>query len=212
MSDSLQSHWLQHTRLPCPSLSPRVCSSSCPLSQWCYLTISSSVALVSFCLQSFPASGSFPTSFIMLKYTWHKIYCLNHFYGEGNGTPLQYSCLENPMDGGAWQAAVHGVAKSQTQLSDFTFTFHFSLFCIGEGNRNPLQCSCLKNPRDGGAWWAAVSGLAQSQTRLKWLSSNHFSVCGSMVRSISTSILLRNRHHHPPPESFPSCKLKLCTH
>ena len=39
--------------------------------------------------------------------------------------PLQYSCLENPMDGGAWQAAVHGVAKSQTQLSDFTFTFHF---------------------------------------------------------------------------------------
>ena len=42
-----------------------------------------------------------------------------------NGTPLQYSCLENPMDGGAWWAAVHGVAKSQTQLSDFTFTFHF---------------------------------------------------------------------------------------
>ena len=45
--------------------------------------------------------------------------------GEGNGTPLQYSCLENPMDGGAWKAAVHGVAKSWTRLSDFTFTFHF---------------------------------------------------------------------------------------
>ena len=45
--------------------------------------------------------------------------------GEGNGTPLQYSCLENPMDGGAWWAAVHGVAKSGTRLSDFTFTFHF---------------------------------------------------------------------------------------
>ena len=45
--------------------------------------------------------------------------------GEGNGTPLQYSCLEGPMDGGAWWAAVHGVAKSQTQLSDFTFPFHF---------------------------------------------------------------------------------------
>ena len=44
---------------------------------------------------------------------------------EGNGTPLQYSCLENPMDGGAWWAAVHGVAKSRTPLSDFTFTFHF---------------------------------------------------------------------------------------
>ena len=45
--------------------------------------------------------------------------------GEGNGTPLQYSCLGNPMDGGAWWAAVHGVAESWTRLSDFTFTFHF---------------------------------------------------------------------------------------
>ena len=46
-------------------------------------------------------------------------------FGEGNGTPLQYSCLENPMDRGAWHAAVHGVAKSRELLSDFTFTFHF---------------------------------------------------------------------------------------
>ena len=45
--------------------------------------------------------------------------------GEGNGTPLQYSCLENPMDGGAWKAAVHGVVEGQTRLSDFTFIFHF---------------------------------------------------------------------------------------
>ena len=45
--------------------------------------------------------------------------------GEGNGTQLQYSCLENPMDGGAWWATVHGVAKSRARLSDFTFTFHF---------------------------------------------------------------------------------------
>ena len=57
-----------------------------------------------------------------------------HFHGlnsipsmdrVSNGTPLQYSCLENPMDGGAWWAAVHGVVRSRTQLSDFTFTFHF---------------------------------------------------------------------------------------
>ena len=46
-------------------------------------------------------------------------------FREGNGTPLQYSCLENPMDGGAWWAGVHGVPKIQTQLSNFTFTFHF---------------------------------------------------------------------------------------
>ena len=45
--------------------------------------------------------------------------------GEGNGNPLQYSCLENPTGGGAWWAAVHGVAKCPTRLSDFTFTFHF---------------------------------------------------------------------------------------
>ena len=44
---------------------------------------------------------------------------------QGNGTPLQYSCLENPMDGGPWKAAVHGVAEGRTRLSDFTFTFHF---------------------------------------------------------------------------------------
>ena len=47
------------------------------------------------------------------------------FIGEGNGNPLQYSCLENPMDGGAWWAEVHGVAKSRERLSDFPFTFHF---------------------------------------------------------------------------------------
>ena len=46
-------------------------------------------------------------------------------FGENNGTPLQYSCLKNLMDGGAWWAVVHGVAKSQTRLNDFTFTFHF---------------------------------------------------------------------------------------
>ena len=70
------------------------------------------------------------------------------------------------MDRGAWCAAVHGVARSRTRLSDFTFTFHFhfSLSSIGEGNGNPLQCSCLENPRDGGAWWAAVYGVAESDT------------------------------------------------
>ena len=81
---------------------------------------------------------------------------------QGNGNPFQYFCLENPMDGEAWWAAVHGVAKSRTLLIHFTFTFHF-----GEGNGNPLPCSCLENPRDGGAWWAAIYGVTQSRTRLK---------------------------------------------
>ena len=72
--------------------------------------------------------------------------------GEGNGTPLQYSCLENPMDGGAWWATVHGVAKSRTRLSDFTFTFHFhalekemathSMFLPGESQGRGSLVGC----------------------------------------------------------------------
>ena len=86
-----------------------------------------------------------------------------------SGTSLQYSCLENPMDGGAWWAAVRGVAKSQTRLNDFTFPFHFPAL---EKEMATHQCSCLENPRDGRAWWAAVYGVAQSRTRLKRLSSS----------------------------------------
>ena len=62
ISNSLQPHWLQHVRLLCPSSTPRACSNSCPLSQWCHPTISSSVTPFSSCLKSFPASGSFPMS------------------------------------------------------------------------------------------------------------------------------------------------------
>jgi len=68
------------------------------------------------------------------------------------------------MDGEAWWAAVHGAAKSWTQLSDFTF--FLSIVPAGEGNGKPLQCSCLENPMDAGAWWAAVYGVAKSQTQL----------------------------------------------
>ena len=55
----------------------------------------------------------------------YKCLIIELLFGEGSGTPLQYSCLENPMDGGAWKDAVHGVARSWTRLSDFPFTFHF---------------------------------------------------------------------------------------
>ena len=95
--------------------------------------------------------------------------CYICYSEEGHGNPLLYSCLKNPMDGGAWQATVHEIAKSDTTKR---LHFHFSLACIGEGNGNPLQCSCLENPRDRGAWWAAIHGVAQSRTRLKRLSSS----------------------------------------
>ena len=84
---------------------------------------------------------------------------------EGNGTPLQYSCLENPMNREAWKAAGHGVTEGRTWLRDFTF-MHW------ERNGNPLHCSCLENPRDRRDWRADIYGNAKSRTRLKWLSSS----------------------------------------
>ena len=79
------------------------------------------------------------------------------FGGEGNGTPLQYSCLENPMDGGAWWAAVHGVAKSRTRLSDFIFTFHFHAL-EKEMATHSSVLAWRENPGEVGAWWAASMG------------------------------------------------------
>ena len=88
-------------------------------------------------------------------------YQSHHIYrGLSNGTSLQYSCLENPMDGGAWKAAVHEVAKSRTGLSNFTFTFSFHAL----EKEMATHSTCLENPKVGGAWWAAVSGVAQSRT------------------------------------------------
>ena len=72
-------------------------------------------------LKMIQRNGDIPCSWIW-RITFVKMPILLR---EGNGTPLQYSCLENPMDRGAWWTVVHGVAKSQTWLSDFTFTFHF---------------------------------------------------------------------------------------
>ena len=84
------------------------------------------VALESECLHQTPKTKSFWPYYSVLTSQDSENYKRTHrSKGEGNGIPLQYSCLDNPMDGGAWQAAVHGVAKSWTRLSDFTFTFHF---------------------------------------------------------------------------------------
>ena len=83
-------------------------------------------------LLSLPQDTVFPFFSLVLWSTSPIIKCpcinscsLMTWSGESNGTPLQYSCLENPMDVGAWKAAVHGVTKSRTRLSNFTFTFHF---------------------------------------------------------------------------------------
>ena len=70
--------------------------------------------------------------------------------GEGNGTPLQYSCLENPMDGGGWKAAVHGVNEGRTRLSDFTFTFTFMHW------RRKWQPTPVFLPRESQGWGSLV--------------------------------------------------------
>ena len=135
------------------------------------------------CLQSHSSLYFLKWKSFTRMFPWFDSFCniVCSWCREGNGIPLQYSCLENPMDGGAWWAAVHGIAKLDTTEQ---LHFHFSLSCLGEGNGNPLQCSCLKNPRDGRVWWAAISGVAQSRTRLKRLSSS----------SSSSSMLLMSTH------------------
>ena len=89
--------------------------------------------------------------------------------GEGNGTPLQYSCLENPMDGGAWKAAVHGVAEGQTRLSNFTFTCHFHALEKELATHSSVLAWRIPGTEEPGG--LPSMGL-QSRTRLKQLSSS----------------------------------------
>ena len=130
-------------------------------------------------------------------------YVVSHFR-EGNGTPLQYSCLENPMDWGAWWAAVHGVAKSRTRLSDFTFLFHalekemathpsvlaWRMLGTGEPGGRPSMGS----HRVGHDWSdlaAAAAAAAASQLRFTFES-----VCSCML-------LKSNLNLWPPKSNLP---------
>ena len=99
--------------------------------------------------------------------------------GEGNGTPLQYSCLENPMDGGVWWAAVHGVSKSRTRLNDFTFTFH--LHALEKEMATHSSVLAWRIPGTGEPGGLPSMG-SQSRTRLKRLSSS-----SSLVRVLLDS-------------------------
>ena len=160
LSNSLWTHGLQYTRVPCPSPIPGACSKSCPLSQWCHPTISSSVIPFSSCLSSFPASVSFsvsqlftsggqsigasasdPPSGTMVKNppaNEKDAGSIPAFPGERNGN---HSCLGNPMNQGAWWATVSGVAKSQLQPT----THAHSIIYVGEGSmctRNGIFCCC----------------------------------------------------------------------
>ena len=110
--------------------------------------------------------------------------------GEGNGSPLQCSCLENPVDRGAWWAAVHRVAQNWTRLK--WLSMHV---CIGKRNGKPLQYSCLENPTDREAW-QAVHGVAKSRTWLRDLACTHAIQWQDLPVhcNICNSYLLLNRH------------------
>ena len=91
------------------------------------------------------------------------------YAGEGNGNPLQYSCLENPMDRWAWWAAVHGVARSRTRLSDFTLTFHFHALEKEMATHSSVLAWRIPGTGEPGGLPSLGS---QSRTWLKWLSSS----------------------------------------
>ena len=93
---SLRPHGLQHTKLPCPSPTPRACSNSCPSSRWCHPTISSSVVPFSSCLQSFPASGSFPKVFGLQPLSYFGSPCIIiSFFSKANH--IWNSCIRNKI-------------------------------------------------------------------------------------------------------------------
>ena len=126
MSDSLRSHGLQHSRLPCPSLSPRVCSNSCPLSQWCHPTTSSFVAPFSSCPQSFPASES--SSELALHIRWPKYWSFSFSISPSN----EYSGLIS--FGIDWfdLLVVQGTLKSllQHRNSKASILWHSAFFMV----------------------------------------------------------------------------------
>ena len=185
MSDSLRPHGLQHVRLLCPLLFPRVCSNSCPLSQWCYLIISSSRHSINFetCIYCVYAKDQY--SCPQMSYYMKS----SRFFGESNGTLLQYSCLENPMDRGAWWAAIPVVTEGPTGLSDFTFISHFHAL----EKEMAIHSSVLawRIPVSVGAWWAAIYGVAQSRTWLKWLSSSSSRFLINVLALAKINIILK---------------------
>ena len=114
-------HRLQHARLLCPALSPRVCSSSCPLSQWLYLTISSSATLFSFCLQPFPASGSFPMSQLFTSGGWS-------IGASASASVLSIESKSRQDPPGSWVRLICG--KTEDQSPSWTVFFPLCSFPV----------------------------------------------------------------------------------
>ena len=123
IADSLQPHGLQHAVLPCPSLSPRACSNSCPLSRWSHPTVSSTIVPFSSCLQSFPESGSFPISHLFAS------------GGQSIGTSASVSVLPMNIQDWfplGWTGSVQGILKIflQHHSSKASILLHSAFFIV----------------------------------------------------------------------------------
>ena len=134
--------------------------------------------------------------------------------GVGNDNPLQCSCLENPRDGGAWWAAVYGVAQSRTRLKRLSSSSSSRVFIKAHriSRAGALQGSCLENPMDGGAWWAAVHGVAKSWTRLSNFTFTFH--CHALEKEMAThsSVLAWRILGMAEPDGLPSMGLHRVGH
>ena len=130
---------------------------------------------------------SLPLSFLFFSWDSYILNVNMLDIGEGNGTPLQYSCPENPTDAGAWKAAVHGVAKSWTRLGDFTFTFHFR--ALEKEVATHSSVLAWRIPGTGEPGGLLSMGVTHSRTRLKRLSSSSSSEALEKTMAIHSSTL-----------------------
>ena len=169
MSDSVQHHRRQPTRLCCPWDSPgKNTGVGCHFLLQCMKVKSESEVAQSCPTLSDPMDCSLPGSSIHGIFQARVLECgaiafsviFFLFFWIPFKVYIQMSVFKHDPWG-----------RKESDTTD-RLHFHFSLSCIGEGNGNPLQCSCLENPRDGGAWGAALYGVAQSRTQLKQLSSS----------------------------------------
>ena len=136
-------------------------------------------------------------------------------HGEGNGNPLQHSCLENPMDGGAWWAAVHWVAKSRTQLSDFPFSFHFPalekemathssvLAWRIQGTVEPGGLPSMGSYRVGHDWSDLAAAAAEISKQGKLVKYYHEAIhFGGTCFDVCVGVLTRGVNKFPSPYPF----------